>query len=66
MTLVILGALSIGPFVLLSLLFFLASTILITIRKEMKWLNNLGLLLLGAVLNLGLLYIFITLGNLSF
>lgn len=61
--LVILGAFSIGPFVLVSLIFFLASTLLIAIHKERKWPEHLGLLMVGAVANLGLLLLFIAIGN---
>lgn len=61
--LVILGAFSIGPLVLVSLLFFLASTLLIAIQKKEKWLEHLGLLMVGAVGNLGLLLLFIAIGN---
>lgn len=63
--LVILGAFSIGPFVLVSLLFFLASTIIITIQKKGKWLEHLGLFMVSAVCNLGLLLLFTALGNLA-
>lgn len=63
--LVILGAFSIGLFVLVSLLFFLISAILITIQEKLRWRDNLGLLMVGAVCNLGLLLLFIALGNLS-
>jgi hypothetical protein len=63
--LIILGAFSIGFFVFISLSFFLASTILISIlnKNGTKWLNSFGLVMLGALCNLGLLYIFIVLGN---
>jgi hypothetical protein len=64
--LAVLGAFSIGPFVLISLLFVLVSAVIMTVLWKMKWLLNLGLLLLGAAANLVLLLIFITLGNLSF
>lgn len=63
LALIVIGALSIGSFVLISLIFFFASTFLITLRKGMKWSENFGLLILGVVCNLGLLYIFIFLGN---
>lgn len=61
--LVVLGALSIGLYVLASLLCLLAATILVTLSKNANWPAHLGLFLLGAVLNLGLLSLFILLGN---
>ncbi len=61
--LVILGAFSIGTLVLIAFLFFLASAVIISLRKKAKFLESFGLLMLGAVLNLGLLYVVITLGN---
>jgi hypothetical protein len=63
--LVILGVFSIGSLVLISFLFFVASTIFITIRRKMKWLGHLGLLMVGAVCNLGLLLLFIALSSLA-
>jgi hypothetical protein len=61
--LMILGLFSIGLFIFISLPFFLASIILISIRNKMMWLNSLGLVLLGAVGNFALLYVFVALGN---
>jgi len=63
--LIVLGALSIGSIVLISFLFFVISTIILSIRKKAKWLESIGILMLGAICNLGLLLIIITLGNLS-
>ena len=62
--LVILGAFSIGTFVLISLPFFLVSAFLITRRQGLKWSNSVGLLMLGVVSNLALVFIFIDLGSL--
>jgi hypothetical protein len=63
--LIVLGALSIGLFVLITFLLFVISTIILAIRKRAKWLESFGLLMLGAVCNLGILLIMITLGNRS-
>jgi hypothetical protein len=61
--LIVLGALSIGLFVLIAFLLFVISTIILAIRRRAKWLESFGLLMLGAVCNLGILLIVITLGN---
>jgi len=60
--LVYLGAFSIGPFVLVSLVLFLASTIILTRRAHYRFLPALGVFLLGGIINLALLYVVITLG----
>jgi len=61
----VLGGFSIGPLVLFSLLFFLASAILLTIQQKLRWLDHLGLLLVGAVTNLGFLLILIVISDLA-
>jgi hypothetical protein len=61
-----LGAFSIGMGVLIAELLFLISAIILTIRQRAKWLECLGLLILGAICSLALLLITIMLGNLSF
>jgi len=61
--LIVLGVLSIGSIVLISFLFFVISTIILSIRKKAKWLESAGIFMLGAIGNLGLLLIIITLGN---
>jgi hypothetical protein len=61
--LIVLGAVSIGPVVLIAFLLFLTSTIILAIRNRAKWLESFGLFMLGAIVNLLLLYIIITLGN---
>jgi hypothetical protein len=61
--LIILGAFSIGPIVLLVYVLFLISAIILSIRQKAKWLQSFGLMLLGGVSNLTLLLIIITLGN---
>lgn len=63
--LVVLGAFSIGLFVLISLLFILASSIIISIQKKSKWLWHLGLLMVGVICNLGLFLLFIAFSKLS-
>lgn len=50
--LMILGALSIGPLVLASLLCFLASAILVVVQIRIRLLSNLGYLFVGAIGNL--------------
>jgi len=64
--LIVLGAFSIGLFVLIGFLLFMISTILLAIRKRAKWLESFGLWMLGAICNLVILLIMITLGNLSY
>jgi hypothetical protein len=64
--LIILGAFSIGPGVLLTFILFVVSTIILTIRQRGKLLASFGLLLLGSICNLGVLLIIITLGYKSY
>jgi hypothetical protein len=64
--LIVLGAFSIGLFVLIGFLLFMISTILLTIRQRAKWLESFGLWILGAICNLVILLIMITLVNLSY
>jgi hypothetical protein len=66
MPLIVLGAFSIGLFVLIGFLLFVTSTILLAIRKRAKWLESFSLLMLGAICNLVLLLITITLGKPSY
>jgi hypothetical protein len=61
--LMILTAFSIGTLVLLVFLFFLISTLILSIRQRAMWLVSLGFLMLGGVANLTLLLIIISLGN---
>lgn len=58
-----LGALSIGPFVLLSLVFLAASAVLVTIHQRLKGLAIFEAFALGILLNLGLLLGLIVLGG---
>ena len=51
--LIILGAFSIGPLVLITFLSLLAASVLLTMQKGSRWLESLGLLLLGAICNVG-------------
>ena len=64
--LIILGAFSIGAGVLIVFLLFVVSTIILTIRRRGRLLASFGLLLLGSICNLGILFILITLGNQSY
>ena len=61
--LVILGAFSIGPIVLIAFLLYLLSTILLAIGRGPRWLENLGILILGGAINLGILLAIISLAN---
>jgi hypothetical protein len=61
--LIILGAFSIGVVVLLVFVLFLISSTIVSIRQKAKWLQSLGLMLLGGAGNLILLLIIIALGN---
>ncbi len=61
--LIILGAFSIGPMVLLSFLILFFSTVVIAIRYRDKWLESFGLLMLGSIGNLLILMLIITLSN---
>lgn len=63
---IVIGAFSIGPFVLIAFLLFVISTIILAIRRDSKWLESFGMLMLGAILNLLLLYIVITLANINY
>jgi hypothetical protein len=58
-----LGALSIGPFVLFSLVFLAASAVLVTIHQRLKGLEIFGAFALGILINLGLLLGLIILGG---
>lgn len=59
----ILGALSIGSIVLITLLMFVVTTIFYTIRRGGKLLLIFGLLMLGSLCNLGVLSLLIAIGN---
>jgi hypothetical protein len=61
--LMVLGAFSIGPLVLLTLAFLAASAILVTIYKRIKAVDVLGIFLLGVIINLGILLGLIALGG---
>ena len=61
--LIILGAFSIGFFVLVAFILYVISTIILTVQRKPKWLLSFGMLMLGSIINLGLLLIMITLGN---
>lgn len=59
--LIILGAFSIGPLVLITFLLFVISIGLFAIRTKPRWLPSIGALALGVIINLGLLLLIITL-----
>jgi len=61
--LMVLGALSIGPLVLLTLVFLTASAVLESIHNQQSMLAALGLLAMGLILNLGLLLVLIAIGG---
>lgn len=64
--LMILGALSIGSIVLMGFVLFLFSSILLSLRRKVKWLTSLGLFILGAVISAGVLLAMIALWNPQF
>ncbi len=57
--LVILGAFSIGLFVLFTLLFFLASAVILTIQMKGEALGHIELFMVGVICNLGILLVLI-------
>jgi hypothetical protein len=61
--LVILGAFSIGPYVLITFLFFLATSVIIATQIKNKWLEYLGLVLLGIICNLGLYFLMLAVNS---
>jgi hypothetical protein len=60
---IILGASTIGLFVLIAFILVVISTIIIAIRQESKWLLSFGNLMLGSICNLGVLAVIILLSN---
>ena len=63
--LIILGGLSIGPFALIQFGLFMVSSLVLSVQRRPKWLENFGLLMLGAIINLVVLSAIITLGGSS-
>jgi len=61
--LVILGAFSIGAYVLISCVLFLISTLIVSIRRHPKWLDCFASFILGLFVNLGLLLLIINLSH---
>ncbi len=61
--LIILGAGSIGPFVLIEFGLFMVCSLFLSVQRQPKWLENFGALMLGAIINLGLLTAIIFLGG---
>jgi hypothetical protein len=60
---IILGALSIGPYVFITFLLLSISALILAFTRRTKWLVSLGWLVLGAVLDLGVLLLVISLGG---
>jgi hypothetical protein len=60
---VVLGVFSIGPLVLVSALLFLVASAVVTLRRQRSFLHGLGLLLVGSVGNVALLFLLIAIGN---
>jgi len=60
---IVLGAFSIGPYALITFLLFLISALLLAFTRHPKWLVSFGWLVMGAVLDLGLLLLIISLGT---
>jgi len=63
MPLMVLGALSIGPLVLLSLVFLIASAVLVAISQRLKAFDAIGFFALGMIGNLAILIGLIGLGG---
>jgi hypothetical protein len=64
--LIILGAFSIGLWVFIAFFFTMLSTIFIAIRQKSKWLESFGFLMLGSIINLGILILIIVIANLGY
>ncbi len=60
---IIMGAYSIGPLVLIAFVLFVVSYVLFALCRKPKWLESIGALALGIIVNLGLLLLLITLAN---
>lgn len=57
------GAFSIGPLVLITLLAFFLAALLASVQAKGNWFKYFKALLIGAIANLALLFLFITLGR---
>ncbi len=60
--LIILGAIDIGPYALISFGLAMVSSLVLAMQQKSKWLVNFGLLMLGVVINLGVVYLITRLG----
>jgi hypothetical protein len=60
---IILGAFTIGVLVLVAFFFMVISTFIIAIRQESKWLTSFGYLMLGSIINLGILAVILFLSS---
>ncbi len=61
--LIVLGAFSIGAIVLVAFLLLAIATSIYSIRRNGKLLESFGFLMLGSIVNLGILSVIITLSN---
>ncbi len=59
---VIIGAFSIGPYVFIGYVFFLAACLLLTFRHKPGWLKCAGWFMLGLIANLVIILLFVSLG----
>ncbi len=60
---IILGAFTIGLMVLIAFFFIVISTFIIAIKQESKWLTSFGYLMLGSIINLGVLAVILFLSS---
>jgi hypothetical protein len=60
---IVLGAFTIGVLVLIAFFFMVISTFIIAIRQESKWLTSFGYLMLGSIINLGILAVILFLSS---
>ncbi len=61
--LTVLGAFSIGPFVLITLLLLVISIVLLALCRKPRWLPSILAFFIGGIINLAFLYIVIALVN---
>ena len=61
--LIILGAFSIGLWVMIAFFLAMMSTFILAIRQKSKWLESFGFLMFGSIINLGLLALILVIAN---
>ncbi len=61
--LMVIGAFTIGPFVMMTLFTFLVAVLLASVQTKGNWFRYIKALLIGAIANLAMLYLFIILGR---